>query len=226
MGAQKNNINPGDVFGRWLVLEYAGQDANGKRLWKVCCQLCGKTESVVRASKLANGRSKACINCCHYTHTIHGLSRTHAYKIAQGIQERITNPKHIGWADYGGRGITLYGPWHGPAGRILMARWIINNLPSWQPGLSIERIDNNRGYEPGNLRWATSVEQANNRRSNRPIEWEGRTQNLKQWAKELGIPRDTLARRLDSGWELDRAMTTPVGRNGRRGPEVRLKEAA
>ncbi len=224
MGATKEIITVGETYGPWRVIEYVGQDpVTHKRIYRCLCLICNVTISEIRASKLKAGTSGGCMSCSRKTH---GLSRTHAYAIAGGIQERITNPEHISWADYGGRGITLYRPWHGPAGRILMARWIIDNLPPWQPGLSIERIDNNKGYEPGNLRWATSLEQANNRRSNRPITWDGRTQNLKQWARERGIPRDTLARRLDSGWSEDEALTTPVARNGRKGPRVQLREAA
>lgn len=221
MGAPRNDIQPGDKFGNWLVIEYAGQDANGKRCWKCRCLLCGETESVVRASKLATGRSTACQSCCHMTH---GLSYTHAYNIVTLIQERTTNPEHVGWDDYGGRGIGLYEPWHGPDGRIEMIRWILANLPPWQPGQSIDRIDNSKGYVPGNLRWATDLEQSNNRRSNRPITWRGRTQNLKQWAKEVGIPRDTIAWRLNHGWTETEAMTTPAGE--KRATPPAMKEAA
>lgn len=223
MGATKEIITVGETYGPWRVLKYVGQDpVTHKRIYRCLCLICNVTISEIRASKLKAGTSSGCMSC---SRTTHGLSRTHAYRIVTLIQERITNPEHPSYQRYGGRGITLYAPWHGPAGRLEMARWIIANLPGWQPGLQIERIDNNRGYEPGNLKWATAVEQGNNRRSNRPLTWNGKTKNIKEWAKELGVNRHTIAQRIDEmGWTDEEALSTPVRAHVRKQPA--MKQAA
>lgn len=228
MGGKKSVIAVGEVHGNWRVLEYVGQDPEtGKRIYRCLCLICNEAVSEIRASKLKAATSGGCMSC---SRTRHGLSSTHAYHIAVGIQERCLNPRSISWPHYGGRGIQLYPEWHGKDGLIRLTLWIIDNLPPWRPGLQIERIDNSKGYEPGNLTWATATEQGNNRRSNRPITYLGRTQNLKQWAKEMGIPRDTIAYRIDRlGWTVTDALTTPPALNGPQGPKPKpqqLREAA
>lgn len=73
---------------------------------------------------------------------------------------------------------------------------------------SIDRIDVNGDYEPGNCRWATNAEQGRNKRSNRLVSFDGKTMIVADWAKHLGISRDTLVWRLNSGWSLDRALSS------------------
>ncbi len=67
--------------------------------------------------------------------------------------------------------------------------------------------DNNGNYEPGNVRWAKKTDQDRNRRSNRIIEFRGRSQSLAAWAEEIGIDQDTLSKRFSYGWTLAEAMT-------------------
>lgn len=78
---------------------------------------------------------------------------------------------------------------------------------------TIDRINNNRGYEPGNCRWATMKEQQNNRKNNRRLTYEGETLTLQQWADRTGLDRKTISMRLDRlGWSVERALTTPSQR--------------
>jgi hypothetical protein len=78
---------------------------------------------------------------------------------------------------------------------------------------TIDRIDRNLGYFPENCRWATQKEQQNNRVTNVLVEFEGRSQNLKQWALEAGIPYKSFWRRIKAGWDFQKALTTPIRNN-------------
>lgn len=77
-------------------------------------------------------------------------------------------------------------------------------------GLTLDRVQNTRGYEPGNCRWATRIEQANNKTTNVKVEFRGRVQTLKQWALELGVNYKTLHNRITAcGWSTERALSMP-----------------
>jgi hypothetical protein len=78
--------------------------------------------------------------------------------------------------------------------------------PTYSPDLQIGRLDNDKGYEPGNCKWVTPLEQGNNRRTNRVIVHEGRSMTLEQWSREVGIPRKTISNRLDRGRSVAEAL--------------------
>jgi hypothetical protein len=81
---------------------------------------------------------------------------------------------------------------------------------------TLERIDNTKGYEPGNCKWATRSEQQRNRSNTRMLKFNGKTQSLPAWAEEIGVHRETLRHRLSyQGWSVERTLTTPavVGTN-------------
>lgn len=135
----------------------------------------------------------------------HLMSKRPEYKAWQQIKVRCLNPKDRNFPNYGGRGITIAAEW-------------ISSFESFYEHVgarpssshSIDRIDNNGDYEPGNVRWATVVEQGRNRRTCRAITFQGRTQLFQEWADEMGLHKATLETRLDRfGWSLERALLTP-----------------
>lgn len=113
------------------------------------------------------------------------------YGVYKHMKERCYNKNHRSYHNYGGRGIKVCDEWlHN---FVNFCIWAIGN--GYTVGLEIDRIDNNKGYSPDNCRWATRKQQANNRRTNVLLTYNGKTQTMKQWAEELNIPYDTIKRR-------------------------------
>ncbi len=115
---------------------------------------------------------------------------------------RCHNPNDSSFARYGGRGITVCDRW-----RNSFELYLEDIGPKPTPGHSLDRKDNSLGYFPSNVRWATSEEQARNRRSNRLLEWRGEEHTLTEWAEMYQIKPATLWARLKVyGWTLKEAL--------------------
>lgn len=140
----------GSVFGKWTALE----DAN-HCLDRIMVQCTCERIQAVEARRLRNGMSNGCRSCGARRH---GMSRSPLYSRWQGMISRCHNPNDKSYANYGGRGITVCSRWRGPG------NFIADMGPTFLPGLTLERKDNNKGCEPGNCCWATSLEQRANRR--------------------------------------------------------------
>lgn len=128
---------------------------------------------------------------------------------ARALQEarrRCQHPRNKDYADYGGRGITVCEQWLRKDGFLAFLEHL---GPKPSPSHTLDRIDNMRGYEPGNVRWATRLTQANNRRSSRLITWRGETRTAAEWGAIVDIPRQYIVSRLENGWGVERALTTP-----------------
>lgn len=135
----------------------------------------------------------------------HGLAYTPEYRAWQTMRHRCLDETSPAWKDYGGRGITIHESWiEDPAAFVAH----VGKRPSRKHEL--DRIDNNRGYEPGNVRWAPRVRNCRNRRSNRLVTYDGETKTLSDWCSLRGIAVDTLKWRLNNGWSVHKALFTPV----------------
>lgn len=131
----------------------------------------------------------------------HGRYLSREYRSWDKAKQRCTNPKNQRYFDYGGRGIRMCPAW---LNSFAAFHEYLGPRPE---GHTLDRINNDGNYEPGNVRWATRKQQYSNQRHTRRITWGGRTQTLNEWAAEFGLSRDTLDSRIERGWPLDRAMT-------------------
>lgn len=120
----------------------------------------------------------------------HGMYGTPTYKSWAKMIERCTNPKAIRFERYGARGIGVCDRWKN-------FQNFIADMGERKDGTSLDRIDNNKGYEPGNCRWATSTEQARNRSVTRLMTVNGATKPVAEWAAIAGVSRNTLIARID-----------------------------
>ena len=212
----------GQKFGRWTVIEYAGKDEYHNALWLCECDCEDKTRRIVNGNNLRRSISTSC-GCYQkelaqaicikrntetgapYART-HGLSKTRIYNIWCDMKSRCYREKDNHYSYYGGRGISVCDEWKSDF--MSFYNWAINN--GYQEDLTIDRIDFNGNYEPNNCRWATVDEQINNRRYNRMVTYNGKTQTLKQWATEFGINYHTFLSRIDEfNWDFEKALTTP-----------------
>lgn len=136
-----------------------------------------------------------------------------------GMKQRCYNPKCSQFKNYGGRGIKVCDRW------LESFQNFVDDMGLKPEGLSIDRINNDGDYEPGNCRWATSTEQRNNQRTCRPLTFNGITKPLRDWAQEYGIHEMTLHHRIVKGWDAGQAITTPVNTQmsdlGKKGCAVR-----
>jgi hypothetical protein len=133
------------------------------------------------------------------------------YRVWASMIQRCENPARKSYASYGGRGIRVC-----PAWRLSFEAFLADVGPR-PAGTSLDRIDGDGDYEPGNVRWATPLQQANNARTNLLVTFNGETRTRAEWARHLGIKYFTLRQRLDKGWPVEKAFTTPVQQTGRWG---------
>ena len=187
-------------FGRLTVtrLDHPYRLENGvhkhTRYWCVCD--CGKEISVPAASLTRSQnatRSCGClkIEACVARLTTHGQTRTYEYKLLRSIMDRCHNKNCPQYPRYGGRGIEVFADWRLDANAFCTyIRTVLGPKPSKKH--SLDRIKNDRGYEPGNLKWSTNSEQTRNSRHARLITALGKTQHLEDWANELGVHKSTL----------------------------------
>lgn len=131
-------------------------------------------------------------------------SKTREYYVWKAARSRCYNPRNKGFDHYGGRGITMCDEW-----RDDVQAFLRDMGPRPSPKHSIERIDNDGPYSPDNCRWGTRVEQASNTTRNNQVTLNGETHTLTEWARRFGVKLSTIYARLDRGWTMQRAITTP-----------------
>ena len=196
-----NKIHVGERYGRLVVLE------NHHPKDEVLCICdCGKLKTA-RASNVFYGGTRSC--GCKFSegnNRKHGDRHTRLYGIWKGMNERCNTKSCSTYKNYGARGICVCKEWRE---YTVFKEWALSN--GYSDDLTIDRIDVNGNYEPNNCRFATTKEQANNKRSNRYITYNGETKTLMEWSEIFGIKYATLWARLKSGWTFEAAKERTHG---------------
>lgn len=193
--------------GRLVAREYHHTEDNHR--WWLCDCDCGSV-TVVKVRDFSSGNTKSC-GCLKRTTLgdatrTHGLTETAEYRTWRNIKSRCLNPNVDCYKHYGGRGITLWAGWVDDAAAFCA---YVGRKPG--SNYSIDRYpDNNGHYEPGNVRWATTAEQALNRRNNRMVEVCGVSRTVKEWSAITRVPAKTICARLNANVLPEIALTAPL----------------
>ena len=137
----------------------------------------------------------------HEGNKTHGNTEKRAYSIWCGMKQRCLNPNSQSFKNYGGRGITICDRW------VNSFEHFFADMGEPSEGLTIDRIDNDKGYSPDNCEWVSRAHQMSNRRCNRFITHNGITQTAMAWSNQLGIAHQTIYGRLDLGLSTDMVLS-------------------
>lgn len=174
---------------------------------KVLCQCDCGAEAEVWVSCIATGNTKSCgclrVNMGRQKNLRHGMAKTPEYRAWNHMLARCNNPRVERYPIYGGRGIRVADEWQGEGG---FDRFYAHIGPRPSPEHSVDRIDTNGNYEPGNVRWADLGQQAANRRNTRLVEINGRVLTLRAACIEMLAPYGTVSARVRRGMDPLRAI--------------------
>ena len=207
----------GKKFNRLTAIERVADDRNGNVVWKFLCD-CGTVKIAMKSAVTGNNtHSCGCLNRENRLrrNIKHGMSGHPLYDTWSNMLSRCNNPKDKNYHNYGERGISVCESWsHNPEN-------FYRDMGDRPRGMTIERIDNNKGYGPGNCRWATYAEQNSNTRSNINVTVGGQAMCLASVCRNYGVTRETLLYRVGRGMSLQEALAIPPMPKGKRfGPSM------
>lgn len=199
----------GKTFGKLTVLSRTVNSKHGASRWVCLCE-CGQ-KTIVISGDLKNGRTKSC-GCLTITsnqaRSTHKKCDTVEYQAWCDMKSRCLNNNHKSYKHYGGRGITIDKTW------LSFATFLKDMGKKPSPNYSLDRIDNNKGYNKDNCRWVTIDIQNRNKTTTRLLTYNGKTLPLIDWVDEpevqkLKLAYNTLHNRLKKGWLDEEILSTP-----------------
>lgn len=194
----------GKKYGKLRVLGYYGSCKNGGALFECECNCGGKVIVLGRYLRTGHTQSCGCLLNKPAKNRTHGKAGTSEYSRWLNMKSRCYNKNNPNYKNYGERGISVCAEWKNNFEAFVRDMGPCPNRKS-----TIDRIDNDGNYEPGNCRWTTRTEQARNKRTSLLIEFGGQTKSLMEWAKDLGIDYKTMHRRIHGlKWDINKALST------------------
>ena len=200
----KSMIEIGARFGRLIVSE----DRGGRPRRYLCVCDCGGRKETA-CYQLTSGKTRSC-GCLRKELLsarllTHGMTKTPTYKSWSEAKQRCHNSENDKHEWYGARGIKMCQRWRDDFAAFL------EDMGERPAGMTLDRKNVNGDYEPSNCQWATTMEQAANKRNNRMLNIQGESIHLAEAARRYGVKLGTIWRRLESGWTDEQAALTPVG---------------
>jgi hypothetical protein len=197
-------------FGRLIVLSYRGSNKRGHSFWVCKCDCGGMT--IVRRDQLIRGETKSC-GCLKAENKSpirikHGLYKSREYSTYVGIKDRCYNKNNNKYRIYGARGIKVCDHW------LKSFENFYEDMGPRPKEMSIERIDNNGYYSPGNCKWATNYEQNRNTRRNHWFSYGGKKMILEDWVRLFQVNISSVCYHLKKGHSFDEIVE--IFRNSKR----------
>lgn len=200
----------GQKFGRLKAIKPNGKNKFGMMQWICECE-CGVIKTIT-ISHLTTGQTKSCgcirdkkIAQVGLSNKTHGLKKSKLYNIWRGIKKRCRLNSNKAYKDYGARGIDMCDSWFYSFENFYND---VGEIPDG--GYSLDRIDNNKGYFKSNCRWASKKDQANNRRNNVFISYNGETHTVSEWSRITKLNKSTILYRLKKGLPVDKVLYTSL----------------
>jgi len=198
----------GQRFGRLTAIRRDG------RIRQLCAWICRcdcGNEVRTNTNTLRCGHTRSC-GCLKRERTgdmsrTHGRSQTPLYRVWRAMVTRCTNANAIGYLAYGAKGIRVSDRWRS------FENFLADMGERPSPRHSLDRIDPLGHYEPGNVRWATTVEQARNKATTQHIEHGGERRTIADWAGHLGLSVQAIKNRITRGWPIEKVLTAKAGHN-------------
>lgn len=212
--SKRNGDLTGKRFGRLVVVRKTEIRENESIVWECKCD-CGNT-TLVSGRYLGKGSKKSC--GCIMKEKMHFACSLPIHKCWGQMMTRCYNKKWEGYENYAGRGITVCDEWIGsnPKGFANFYDWAMANgysdekLPNGRRKYTLDRIDNDKGYSPENCRFVTEKEQQENKRNRIYVVYNGENMLATKVAEINGIDKRAFSSRIAKGWEVDRAINTPI----------------
>lgn len=203
----------GNKIGSVIVLEKTSKRVRGYVVYECKCERCGKIFEQNSKYLLDRKKNKKNTSCGCYLKTGHlyknGLSNTRIYRIYKLMQQRCRDKNAPAYKNYGGRGIKVCDEWNKDF--LEFYNWALKN--GYKEDLTIDRIDNNKGYFPENCRWVNRQTQNNNKRNIILIDIDGDKKTIRELSKQYNLEFSTLKTRIKRGWDIKRALNEPTHAN-------------
>ncbi len=196
-------IKKGDKYNKLTAIRFIERKNGSRQYWLFKCD-CGN-EKIIEGSSVKVGSSKSC-GCSRSelkNNFKHGMTNTRIYGCWNAMKNRCLNKNTFDYKHYGERGITVCEEW-------LDFENFYADMGEMPENKTLDRKDNSGNYCKENCRWATHEEQMNNTRRNHFLTYNGKTQTLAQWAKELDINYCVITSRAYYNWSIEKILTTPV----------------
>ena len=193
----------GQKFGKLTVIERAENDKRGNVQWLCECE-CGK-KKVIRGYQLTNSKTKSCGCLVGHNNGVHYKTRTRLFNIWASMKQRCSDKNSNNYKNYGAKGVKVCDEWQNNF--VAFSNWAKAN--GYNDKLTIDRIDNKKGYEPSNCRWVDMKTQQRNRSNNHLVTINGETKCVAEWCLIYPISPSAVWKRTDKGMDIVTAITKP-----------------